>query len=123
MLIVKMAIAGLTLLFGIWAALAPEQVMALVGMAATGPRGVSEARVALGAIYIGLGAYCLWMRAPSAFATLGAAYCVMASVRLISIFVDGSADTSNWASLAVETLCGVALLVPRSAGAPMLRAG
>jgi hypothetical protein len=73
MTIVKMIIAGLTLLFGIWAAFAPEQVMALVGMAATGPRGISEARVALGAIYIGLGMYCLWTRSPSAFSTLGAA--------------------------------------------------
>ena len=123
MTIVKMVIAGRTLLFGIWAAFAPEQVMALVGMAATGPRGISEARVALGAIYIGLGGYCLWTRLPSAFATLGAAYCVMASVRLIAIFVDGSADFSNWASLAVEGLCGVALLVKQSAGAPLLRAG
>lgn len=123
MTIVKMFIAGLTMLFGIWAALLPEQVMALVGMAATGPRGITEARVALGAIYIGLGAYCLWTRAPSAFAALGAAYCVMASVRLISIFMDGSADISNWASLVVEALCGVALLMQRSSGAVMQRRG
>jgi hypothetical protein len=110
-LIIKLIAASLTLLFGIWAVAAPEKVMSLIGMAATGPRGITEARVALGAIYIGLGAYCLWTRTPAAFATLGAAYCVMATVRLISIFADGSADTSNWASLAVEALCGLVLLV------------
>ena len=35
----------------------------------------------------------------------------MAAARLIAIFADSSADTSNWISLAIEVLCAVVLLL------------
>lgn len=111
MTLLKLLAAALTVAYGIWAVFMPEEVMSLVGMAAEGPRGITEARAALGALYIGLGIYCLWVRTPAAFATLGAGYAAMAAVRLIAIFTDNSADTSNWASLAIEVLCAIVLLL------------
>ena len=111
MTLLKLLAAALTVAYGIWAVFMPEEVLSLVGMAAEGPRGITEARAALGALYIGLGTYCLWARTPAAFATLGAGYAAMAAVRLIAIFTDHSADTSNWASLGIEFLCAVVLLL------------
>lgn len=108
---VKLLIAVATIAFGIWAVLAPRRALALVGLTADGARGITESRVALGAIYIGAGGACLWLQEPAAFATLGLAYLVMAMVRLIAIVVDRSGNASNWASLVLEVGLGVLLLL------------
>lgn len=110
MLTIKLLIAIATIGFGIWATLAPRKILQLVGLAAQDGRGLSEARVALGAIYIGAGSACLWLQASAAFATLGLAYLVMAVVRLLAIFKDHSSDRSNWASLVLEAMMGLLLL-------------
>lgn len=110
MLTVKLIIAVATIAFGVWATLAPRRVLRLVGLAAEGARGITETRVALGAIYLGAGGACLWLQEPAAFATLGLAYLVMAIVRLAAIVTDRSADPSNWASLILEAGLGVLLL-------------
>lgn len=111
MTILKLLAAALTVAYGIWAVFMPEKILSLVGLAAEGPRGITEARAALGALYIGLGVNCLWVRTPAVFATLGAGYAAMAAVRVIAIFTDDSADTSNLASLAIEALCSIVLLL------------
>ena len=110
MLTIKLLIAIATVGFGIWAALAPRKILMLVSLAAQDGRGLSEARVALGAIYIGAGSACLWLQVQAAFATLGLAYLVMAVVRLIAIFKDQASDRSNWASLVLEAVMGLVLL-------------
>jgi hypothetical protein len=110
MKLLQLLVAALTVLYGIWAVFAPETILALTGLTTTGSRGVTEARVALGALYLGLGGYCLWSRNLCAFGVLGAGYAAMAAVRLISIFVDGSGDTGNWTLLTIETGCAIALL-------------
>ena len=51
MLIAKLVVAGITLLFGVWVILTPRKVLPLIGMSAEGPRGITETRVAFGAIY------------------------------------------------------------------------
>ena len=106
-----MLIAIATLMFGVWATLAPRKLLLLVGLAAQDGRGITEARVAFGAIYIGTGLTCLWFREQAVFAALGFAYLVMAGVRLVAIVRDQSSDRSNWASLALETVMGLLLLI------------
>lgn len=110
---VQLTVAAITVLYGIWAVLAPETILSLTGLTADNTRGITEARVALGALYIGLGGYCLWNRSFSAFAALGSGYAAMAVTRLAFIFLDGSGDPGNWTVLALETACAVALL-PRT---------
>lgn len=110
MLVIKMLIAIATVGFGVWGTLAPRKILQLVGLSAQDGRGLSEARVALGAIYIGAGSACLWLQAPATFATLGLAYLVMAVVRLMAIFIDHSSDRSSWASLVLEAVMGLLLL-------------
>lgn len=110
MKLLQILVAALTVIYGIWAVFAPETILGLTGLASTGSQGITEARVALGALYIGLGGYCLWSRNLCAFGVLGAGYAAMAVVRLISIFVDGSGDAGNWTTLAIETGCAIALL-------------
>lgn len=111
MLTIKLIIAIATIAFGIWAVLSPAKLLMVVGLAAHNGRGLSEARVALGAIYIGAGSACIWYREPAAFATLGLAYLVMAGVRLPAIFKDKASDRSNWASLVLEAVMGALLLL------------
>ena len=111
MLLTKLLIALATIGFGVWAALAPHKILQLVGLVAQDGRGVSEARVALGAIYIGAGGACLWLQVPAAFAVLGLAYLAMAVVRLLAIFKDRASDRSNWASLVLEAVMGALLLM------------
>jgi hypothetical protein len=111
MLIAKLVVAGITLIFGVWVIFAPRKALTLIGMSAEGPRGITETRVALGAIYVGSGLACLVLHEPAAFITLGLAYLVMALVRAVAIVVDRSADGSNWASLGLEGLLGMVLMV------------
>lgn len=111
MFITKLVVAGITILFGIWVILAPRKVLPLIGMSADGARGITETRVALGAIYVGSGLACLLFSDPAAFATLGLAYLVMALVRAVAIVVDRSADGSNWASLGLEVVFALLLLI------------
>lgn len=106
----QLLVAALTVAYGIWAVLAPETVLSMIGLSASGNRGLTEARTALGALYIGLGGYCLWSRSLSAFGVLGAGFAAMAVVRLAFIFLEDSGTVSNWTSLAIETGCALALL-------------
>ncbi len=110
MLTVQLLSAALTLLFGVAAVCAPVKILSLVGLRTETGRGITEARVALGAIYLGAGAACLWLQQPAAFATLGFAYCVMAVVRAVSMLIDRSADASNGVSLALEIGLGLVLV-------------
>ena len=110
MLTTKILIAVATIGFGIWATLAPARLLMLVGLAAHNGRGIAEARVAFGAIYIGAGSACVWLQEPAAFATLGLAYLAMAVVRLAAIIKDHASDRSNWASLVLEAVMGLLLL-------------
>ena len=111
MLIAKLVVAGITLIFGVWVILAPRKVLPLIGMSADGPRGITETRVALGGIYVGSGLASLVLHEPAAFITIGLSYLVMALVRAIAIVLDRSVDGSNWASLGLEAVLAVLLLM------------
>ena len=100
----------ITIIAGVYALFSPDNAVALSGLVPKGGRGRTEIRCAMGAMYIALGVAPLFLGA-TAFQVLGIAYLAIAVVRLISIFVDKSATTSNWASLALEVVCGVVLVL------------
>ena len=97
---------------GLLGTLRPSAVPGFTGLATTGPRGVTEIRSIFGGLFIAVGAYPLIVAVPAAYQMLGVAYLAIGAVRLVSMFVDGSAaESSNLISLAVEIVLGVILVV------------
>ena len=90
----------------------PTSVYEFTGLQATGPRGITEIRAVLGALFIGLGlAPFLLKMDPAAFRAGGIAYLAVGLVRLVSMFMDGSVMQSNWISLMFEIVFGVILVL------------
>jgi hypothetical protein len=112
LLILKIICAVLTIVVGIVSVIKPTSVYEFTGLQATGPRGITEIRSILGAVFIGLGLapFVLGLN-PAAFRAGGVTYLAVALVRLVSIFIDKSAMQSNWISLVSEIVLGVILLL------------
>jgi hypothetical protein len=112
LLILKIICAVLTIIVGVVSVIKPTSVYEFTGLQATGPRGITEIRAILGAVFIGLGlAPFLLSLNPAAFRAGGITYLTVALVRLVSIFTDRSAMQSNWISLGSEIVLGVILLL------------
>jgi uncharacterized membrane protein HdeD (DUF308 family) len=100
----------LTILAGLFALFSPKNAVSLTGLVPKDGRGLTEIRCVMGALYIALGVTPFFL-GEVAFTMLGIAYLAIALVRLVSIFVDQSASTSNWGSLALELVLGVILIL------------
>lgn len=100
----------ITIMAGLFALYQPEKAVALSGLVPKGGRGLTEIRCSMGALYIALGVVPFFL-GETAFTVLGISYLSIAVIRLVSIFVDKSATSSNWASFALELACGVALVL------------
>ena len=112
LLILKIISAVLTIVVGIVSVVKPTSVYEFTGLQATGPRGITEIRAILGAVFIGLGlAPFLLGLNPAAFKASGITYLAVALVRLVSIYIDKSSVQSNWISVASEIVLGVILLL------------
>jgi hypothetical protein len=110
--ILKIVCALGTIGVGIVSLVRPDSVTGFTGLQASGPRGITEIRAVLGALFIGLGlAPFLLQMAPAAFKAGGITYLAVAVVRLISMFVDRSVMQSNWISLGFEIVFGVILVL------------
>ncbi len=102
--------SSVTLALGLLGLLAPERAAALVGVAADSTLGRSEVRATYGGIFVGLGAACLALRTPEAFAVAGAAWLFAALARVASLAVERDASARNLAGVIVESGIGLALL-------------
>lgn len=100
----------LTVIAGLFALFSPEKAVALTGLRPQGGRGLTEIRCIMGALYIALGVSPFFL-GKTAFTVLGIGYLAIAIVRMISIFVDKSASSSNWGSFALEFVLGVILVL------------
>lgn len=100
----------ITIIAGLFALFSPEQAVSMAGLTLKGGRGRTEIRCAMGALYIALGVTPFFLGV-TAYRMLGIAYLAIALVRIVSIFVDKSATSSNWASFALELVCGVILVL------------
>jgi len=86
-------------------------VPGFTGLQPVGGRGITEIRSILGGLFIALGLYPILAAGGDGYAMLGWAYLGIAVVRLVSIFVDKSANQSNWISLGVEIIFGGILVL------------
>jgi hypothetical protein len=110
--ILKIICALATIGVGVVSVVKPTSVYEFTGLQATGPRGITEIRAVLGALFIGLGLAPFLLRMdPAAFRAGGIAYLAVGLVRLVSMFADKSVVQSNWVSLAFEIVFGVILVL------------
>jgi hypothetical protein len=99
----------LTVLVGAYAVFTPKNTVAVTALAPQGAHGITEIRT-VGAFFIILGVAPFFLGA-AAFQMLGYAYFGAGVVRLISIFMDGSNDRTNWVAFVLEMIFGVVLSI------------
>lgn len=104
--------AGLTLAWGFFGLVDPLVAVRIVGLDVVEPRGLSEARAVLGAMFVVMGAVMLWAassrNAPRAYLRLpGILILAEAAGRLASIVIDDVVSPGNFVFLLVELLIGV----------------
>jgi len=101
----------LTAAVGVYATFAPKNTVGFTGLAPQGGRGITEIRVVLGMLFVVAGLFPILAASAVAFQMLGYIYLFVGIARLISIFVDKSANPSNWYSVAFEIVFGVILIL------------
>ncbi len=89
----------------------PRSAESFTGLSVVGPRGVSEIRAVLGALFVGLGIAALLFRSPDAYRTLGIGYGAVAAVRVASIPLDRASTSSNWISFVSEAAFAFVFLI------------
>jgi hypothetical protein len=109
--ILQIIAAIATIATGALSFFAPQSVFGFTGLAAPGPRGITEIRAVLGGLFIGVGLAPLLLKAPVAYRMLGIMYLAIAIARAVSIVVDKSFEQSNIISLVVEIVFGIILVV------------
>ena len=113
--ILKIVSAVATILVGLYPAINPTGINEFTGLEVAGnPRGITEVRAILGGVFIAIGLAPLIFRAqaPSMYLMLGFTYLVIAGVRLVSMFGDGSVVQSNIISVVSEIALGIILVWP-----------
>jgi hypothetical protein len=112
LLILKIICAIGTVGVGVISLVAPRSIKGFTGLEATGPRGITEIRAVLGALFIGIGlAPFLLGNAPAVYQALGIMYLAIGVVRAASMVLDKSIMQSNTISLIVEIIFGVILVL------------
>jgi hypothetical protein len=109
--ILKIICAIGTVATGFISLLAPRSIKGFTGLEATGPRGITEIRAVMGALFIGLGIAPFILGTQAVYQALGIMYLAIALVRAVSMFLDKSVVQSNIISLAVEVAFGVILVL------------
>lgn len=110
LIILKIIAAIATAATGALALIKPTAVYGFTGLTVTGARGISEIRAIFGGLFIGLG-IAPFVFGEIAYLVLGLAYLTIAVVRLISIYIDRSRESSNLISLGIEIVLGVILIL------------
>lgn len=108
---IRIVIVVLTAAIGIWALIKPTGIEGFTGLTVTGPRGVTEIRAIMGGVFIALALAPYILGIPSLVRVLGFTYLVIAAVRVVAIFIDGSGESSNWISFGSEVVMGILLLI------------
>jgi hypothetical protein len=112
--ILKIIAAVSTIVVGLISIVNPTGIKGFTGLDVEGnPRGITEVRAILGAFFLALGLAPLiwWGQSESMFLMLGFTYLVVAGVRTVSMFVDGSVVQSNIISVVSEVILGVILIL------------
>ncbi len=109
--VLKIIAAVGTIATGLVSLIRPTAVTGFTGLSVTGPRGITEIRSILGALFVALGATPLLLNVPATYQMLGITYLVIGFVRFVSMIVDKSVEPSNVISLIAEVVFGVILVV------------
>jgi hypothetical protein len=109
--ILKIVAAVGTIAAGAASIISPKSAESFTGLSAVGPRGVSEIRAVLGALFVGLGVAVLVFRSPDAYRTLGVGYGAIALIRVLSIALDRASTSSNWISFISEAAFAFVFLI------------
>lgn len=109
--VLKNGAALATVITGLFSLLNPLAVQSFTGLQLPGPRGITEVRAVLGGFFIALGTVPMIFQNHAMFLMLGVAYLTVAVVRAVSMLIDKSFVKSNYASLAVEILLGLLLII------------
>jgi hypothetical protein len=109
--ILKVICAIGTVATGCLSLIAPRSIEGFTGLAATGPRGITEIRAVMGGLFIGLGLAPFILAAPAVYQALGIVYLAIAVVRTVSMILDKSIVQSNIISLVVEIAFGIILIL------------
>ena len=109
--ILKIICAVGTVATGFISLVAPRSIKGFTGLEAPGPRGITEIRSVMGALFIGLGIAPFILGVPAVYQALGIMYLAIALVRTVSMFLDRSVMQSNVISLVVEIAFGIILVL------------
>jgi hypothetical protein len=108
---VHIALTWVTILLGVYSMLKPHSLLRITGLKSPTGRGVTEVRVVMGVLLIGVGAAVLASGGQPGFWILGVTYLSVAVSRVLFIFVDKSGNRSNWLSVAFELIMGTLLVL------------
>jgi hypothetical protein len=100
-----------TIGLGIYSMLKPHSLLRFTGLTSPTGRGVTEVRVVMGALLIGVGAAVLARGGEVGYWILGVTYLAVGIARIAFIFIDKSANRSNWFSVGFELVMGILLVL------------
>jgi hypothetical protein len=100
-----------TIAIGVFALVAPTKIEGFAGIKAIGGRGVAEIRAIFGGVFIGMGVATFLLDKTIAYPMFGIIYLAIGLVRVVTIFLDQSRESSNLISVATELIFGVLFLL------------
>lgn len=103
--------AIITTALGLMGLLLPAKAAQFTSIRPEGLLGSSEIRATYGGFFLALGAYALYAQAHAVFVVAGVAWLGAAGGRLLSVVVDRSVTSKNFAAVAFEAMVGGMLIV------------
>ena len=100
-----------TIAIGVFALVLPTRIEGFTGIKAIGGRGVAEIRAIFGGVFIGMGVATFLLDKTIAYPMFGIIYLAIGLVRVVTIFLDQSRESSNLISVATELIFGVLFLL------------
>jgi len=110
LIIFQILFALATTLIGLYALFRPDAIQGFTGLSIPAARGRVEMRSIFGGAFIAMGAL-PFLLGSAGFQSLGMIYLGIGIARAISTIVDRSTEISNLASLVIEIIFGVLLLL------------
>ncbi len=100
-----------TIVIGLFALVAPTRIEGFTGLKTVGGRGVAEIRAIFGGVFIGMGVATFLLDKSIAYPMFGIIYLAIGLVRVVTIFLDKSRQSSNLISVVSELTFGVLFLL------------
>lgn len=100
-----------TIAIGVLSLIAPTKIEGFTGIKPIGGRGVAEIRSIFGGVFIGMGLATFLLDKSVAYPMFGIIYLTIGVIRVVTVFLDKSRESSNFISIASELLFGVLFLL------------